>query len=284
MLSRMKIVGICRFSMIGQGDWKAYRNFNKQDLHKIYALKEKELFEERRIETRFNTFEKITLPSLKAQTDQDFTFLVVSSDRMPEPYKVRLRQICSAYSNILLRFVAPMHIVDAQHNIFNELNWEQQDCLQFRLDDDDAVSKRFIELLRSHGEALWAEHPKFAISFPNLLYSVVDGETKGVYKWFNPFLGVGLAIRNHKRSVYGYAHYRTPQALISLTDPSIFNLVTHHGVNDTPRHGKERLEKRGLIRSSTQEVEEIINQDFDFLSEEGKLLAGLIDSKGEFST
>ncbi|MCZ0960472.1 glycosyltransferase [Paracoccus benzoatiresistens] len=273
----MKIVGICRFSMIGQGDWKAYRNLEAQDLEKIYIEKERELFTESRMETRFRTFEKLTLASLQAQTDQDFLFVVVSSSRMPSIYRSRLEKLCAAYPNVLLRFVAPMHIVDAQKDILAELGLRQQDCLQFRLDDDDALSKRFVERLRMHGQALWEQYPVFAISFPNLIYSVIDGETKGLYRWFNPFLGIGLAVRNPKRSVYGYAHYKIPQAVIGLTDPSICSLVTHHGMNDTPRHRKEILRKRGMVRSSLDELQRLINQNFDFLSAEGRSLAGLVE-------
>jgi len=273
----MKIVGICRFSMIGRGDWKAYRNVDEHNLRKIYEEKEVELFSKGRIETRLKTFEKITLASLKSQTDQNFIFLVVSSDKMPESYKVRLKFLCDTHPNVILRFVSPMHIVDAQNIIFKELDINQEDCVQFRLDDDDGLSKRFIEKLRDHGQSLWMKYPKFSISFPNLLYSVVDGDTKGIYRWFSPFLGIGLSVRNNKRSVYGYAHYRIPQAIIGLTDPSIFNLVTHHGMNDTPRHRTEKLEKRGMVKASMKEIEEIIDANFDYLSDEGKILAGLID-------
>lgn len=115
-----------------------------------------------------------------------------------------------------------------------------------------------------------------AISFPNLIYPVIDGDAQGLYRWFNPFLGVGLAVRNPKRSVYGYAHYRIPQALPGLTDPTIFNLVTHHGMNDTPRHRKAILKKRGLVRSSSENLQKIIHTNPGlFLSDEGRRLAGL---------
>lgn len=275
MAPGMTILGICRFSMIGQGDWKAYRRLDAQDLERIYAQKEIELFGGNRMETRLRTFEKLTLASLKAQTDQDFIFLVVSSDRIPDHYRSRLERLCSACPNVVLRFVAPMHVVDAQKDILPELGLRQQDCLQFRLDDDDALSKRFVERLRLHGQALWTQYPVFAISFPNLIYSVIDGDTQGLYRWFNPFLGIGLAVRNPKRSVYGYAHYKVPQAIIGLTDPSICNLVTHHGMNDTPRHRKEILKKRGMVKSSTEELADVIKSNFDFLSEQGRVMAGL---------
>lgn len=270
----MKIVGICRFSMIGQGDWKAYRKLEPQNLERIYAEKEAELFTESRMETRLATFEVLTLASLKAQTDPDFIFLVVSSTRMPDPYKTRLERLCRDCPNVVLRFVPPMHIVDAQKDILAELGLKQQDCLQFRLDDDDALSKRFIERLKLHGQTLWA-HPAFAISFPNLIYSVIDGDTQGLYRWFNPFLGVGLAVRNPKRSVYGYGHYKIPQALLGLTDPTIFNLVTHHGMNDTPRHRREILKKRGMVKTPLEDLQPVINANFDFLSEQGRAMAGL---------
>ena len=271
----MHIVGICRFSMIGRGDWKAYRNVSEEELEKIYAEKEVELFSEERMGTRLATFSQLTLASVRAQTDKDFVFVVVSSDRMPSVYREKLATLCGEDPRIVLRFVPPIHIVDAQKVILEELGLPQENCVQFRLDDDDAVSSRFVERLRSNCAALWGAHSSFAVSFPNVIYSVLGGDTEGVYKWFNPYFGIGLAVRNPRRSVYGYAHYRIPQALVGLTDPSIVNLVTHHGINDTPRHPKERLKKRGLLKMDKTDLEQALNAHFGYLTREARELSGL---------
>lgn len=59
--------------MIGQGDWKAYHKLDPENLDRIYAEKEAELFTGPRMETRLRTFRALTLASPMAQTGPDFT-------------------------------------------------------------------------------------------------------------------------------------------------------------------------------------------------------------------
>ncbi len=275
MKDNMTIIGICRFSMIGRGDWKAYRNIEEGDLERIYQQKEQELFDDARMEARFLTFEQLTLASLDAQADQDFKLLVISSDRMPQTYRERLKKLCSSRPYVILRFVAPMHVADAQTRILDEMGLELKDCLQFRLDDDDCLSKDYIRKLRKHGDTLWKAHGAFAVSYPTVIYSVMDGPTQGLYRWFNPFLGVGVAVRHPQRTVFGFAHYRIPTVMVALTDPSVPSIVTHYGMNDTPRHAKEILAKRGMKKSSRDELARLLTRHFDFLTEKGIEAAGL---------
>lgn len=275
MTRKMTIVGICRFSMIGRGDWKAYRNVEDKDLEPIFKEKEKELFSEERMAARFETFEQLTIASLDAQTDPDFKLLVISSDRMPKTYRQKLQALCDARPYVELRFVPPMHVADAQIKTLEEMGLELKDCLQFRLDDDDCVSKDYIRKLHKHGDTLWKAHGAFAVSFPTVIYSVIDGPTQGLYRWFNPFLGVGVAVRHPQRTVFGFAHYRIPTVMVALTDPSVPSIVTHYGMNDTPRHAKEILAKRGMKKASREELDRIIERHFDFLQGQGAKTAGL---------
>ena len=53
------------------------------------------LFAPDRMEARFATFEHLTLASLKAQTDGDFTFVVLASSLMPETWQDRLEALCA---------------------------------------------------------------------------------------------------------------------------------------------------------------------------------------------
>lgn len=271
----MNIVGVCRFSMIGRGDWKAYRNINEADLESVYKQKEEELFTDERLEARFTTFEHLTLASIGAQTDKNFLFVVISSDRMPHKHQKRLENICGNYPNVILRFVSPMHVADAQANILSEAGLHLKNCLQFRLDDDDCLSCDYIRKLRKHGETLWNGHNVFAISFPTVIYSVIDGETQGLYRWFNPFLGVGVSVRHNTRTVFGFAHYKIPTSMVALTDPSVPSIVTHYGMNDTPRHAEQILRKRGMVRASHEDLDRLIGRHFGFLSIEGLAAAGL---------
>ncbi|WP_081614911.1 glycosyltransferase [Paracoccus sp. N5] len=265
------ILGVCRFSMLGRGDWKAYRNKSDDELEAIYEDKAAELFAAERMEARLATFEHLTLASMRAQSDPNFRFLVLSSDRMPEAYRTRLEQICAVAPQVELRFVAPMHVSEAITMLAPELALNLPDTVQFRLDDDDCVSKDFIRRLRRHAACLW-RNAHFAVSFSSLYYCVTDGPTEGIYNWYSPFFSAGAAVRHSTRTVFDYGHYKIPQHLVSVTDPHFPCIVTHRGDNDTPRHEAQTLRKRGMTRASEDDVRRVRERHFGYLSAEGMAL------------
>ncbi|WP_199260008.1 putative rhamnosyl transferase [Paracoccus binzhouensis] len=267
----INIVGICRFSMLGRGDWKAYRNQPEEALEAIYAQKAKELFDPQRLEARLATFEHLTLRSLTHQTDPNFIFLVISSDRIPDRYGDRLAQICATEKRVILRFVPPMHISDAIRMIAGEKGWSLPDTVQFRLDDDDCVSEEYIRRLRRHAAGMW-RNGNFGISFSQQFYCITDGPTEGIYDWYSPFFSAGAAVRSAGRTVFDFGHYQIPLRMTAVTDPHFPNIVTHRGDNDTPRHAPETLRKRGMRKASPQEIQRIYGRHFDYLTDEGLAL------------
>lgn len=266
------ILGVCRFSMLGRGDWKAYRNKTDDQLEAIYEEKAAELFAPERMQARLATFEHLTLASMRAQSDPNFRFLVVSSDRMPREYRVQLERICAAVEQVELRFVAPMHVSDAITMLAPELGVELPDTVQFRLDDDDCVSKDFIRRLRRHASGMW-RNAHFAVSFSSLYYCVTDGVTEGIYNWYSPFFSAGAAVRHSTRTVFDYGHYKIPQHLVSVTDPHFPCIVTHRGDNDTPRHEAQTLRKRGMSLASEADVRRVHERHFSYLGPEGLALS-----------
>lgn len=269
----VRILGVCRFSMLGRGDWKAYRNQPDDALEAIYANQARELFTPDRLEARLATFEHLTLRSLANQSDADFRFLVVSSDRLPDRYRDRLQQICKGVDQVVLRFLSPTHISDAIHGIAPDIGLDLPETVQFRLDDDDCVSRDYIRRLRRHAASLW-RNAHFAVSFPAHFYCISDGPTEGIYNWFSPFFSAGAAIRHSSRTVFDYGHYAIPTRLVAVTDPHFPNIVTHRGDNDTPRHAPEILRKRGMSRASRADVERAVERHFDYLTDAGMELCG----------
>ena len=79
------IIGHVRFSVYGVTDTKLRPDRANAALARLY--------DETRMARRFFLFERLTLPSLLAQTDQDFRVVIMSSDVMPDRYKDRLLQI-----------------------------------------------------------------------------------------------------------------------------------------------------------------------------------------------
>lgn len=277
MLERdIQIVGVCRFSMIGRGDWKAYRGVSDDQLEAIYETKALELFAPERMKARLATFKHLTLRSMSSQSDQNFTFLVVASDRIPDIFRTELEAMCAEVKQVVLRFVPPMHVSDALRQFFAEADIEMGDTIQFRLDDDDCVSKDFIRRLRRHAFAMW-RNANFAVSFPSIYYCVTDGPTKGIYDWYSPFFSAGAAIRQNTRTIFDYGHYKIPHHLVAVTDPHFPCIVTHAGNNDTPRHEAATLRKRGMAIAEHDRVIRNLARHFDFLTEEGLRLSTLPD-------
>lgn len=263
--------------MLGRGDWKLFRRITEDKLEAAYATQARQLFTPERLERRLDIFEELTIKGLKAQRDQDFSFLVISSDRMPTDYRDRLKAICAQLPQVTLRFFPPVHVVTAQKEIMEDLGLSFSESIQFRLDDDDGVSTEFIHRARRIAASLWA-YDRFGISFGQHLYSVTDGDTAGVYDWFYPFLGTGAFLRSRNRSVFDFAHRAIQMRMLSATEPDCPNIITHSGMNDTARHSDVILRKRGMVRADPQKLERTLAKHFPYLSPRGRALCGLGDA------
>ena len=118
--------------MIRRGAW---------ELHYLYAPA--------RMEERFATFETMTLPPLRAQTDPDFTFVVVIGDSLPAQYRARLKAVLADMPQAVIQSHPPEQHRPVMKRIINSVRrMDNTPCLQFRMDDDDAVAVDFIARLR----------------------------------------------------------------------------------------------------------------------------------------
>lgn len=270
----MQLVGVCRFSLVGRGDWKEFQGKSAAEADAIAAARAKELFTAERMEARLRSFEKLTLASLAAQTDPEFKFIVLASELMPEPYRARLRRLCDAVPQVVLRFFPIIAAPAAQKAVFGELGLKYADVLQFRLDDDDCLCADFIELMKEYA-AGEATESIFVASLGGVLYSSVGGAQAGVYDWPVEFLGAGAAICHPRKSIYEYGHFALPRRFPSTVIPGRMALVTNNGMNDT-QFTSDLIQRRGMKLLSQAEVDATVAQNFPFLSRDAKTLAGLL--------
>ena len=56
------------------------------------------------LDERFRLFKRYCLPSIVGQTNQNFTWVILSSEQTPTKYKERLSQYAQTYSNIKLEY------------------------------------------------------------------------------------------------------------------------------------------------------------------------------------
>ena len=138
---KLEVIGLCRFSYPAQGGF--------QHRHESAEARAGYLYAPERMEERFRLFETITLPSLRAQSDQDFTFLVVIGTDFPQ--RERLEALLADLPQAVIRAYPP----DGKHRevmidaITSARRPGYRFSLQFRLDDDDGLGRRFVERLRA---------------------------------------------------------------------------------------------------------------------------------------
>ena len=79
-----KIIGVCRFSYLGDAGFRTLAGGAEQAAKALYAPG--------RMQRRFAYFENICLPSLDNQTDQDFVLVALIGDTMPFHFRKRLKR------------------------------------------------------------------------------------------------------------------------------------------------------------------------------------------------
>ena len=232
----MPVMGLVRFSILF-----SKQNFFTEMKDKSLEERWQTLFAPARMEARFTYFEALTLPSLTAQPDGDWRAVVFYSSEMPAVYRDRLMDMLAPHKHLGAVSVTPDQLMSAA--IREELDRYVPDRhrlrASFRLDDDDAMSARFMpqlwELLSTYGA------DQTALSFARGHYLKAEpGEGFRLAESIRNFgIGCGLTLigkGRNKRDVYnlGAPHRRVDQAFPTIADARapVF-LCTAHTRNDS---------------------------------------------------
>lgn len=277
----MRIVGLCRFSFVGGGDWRATRNLAPDEVRAAAADRAALLFDPQRLKARFATFEHLTLASLKAQTDPDFTFVVMASSLMPEGWQDRLERLCAQVPQVVLRYFPVMSAEAAQNMTFEELGIPYRKTLQFRLDDDDALCADYIEVMRAQTAPHISGRDIFAASLTGVMFSVLNRPDPVVYDWQVAFFSAGAALHHPRRSIFRFGHYALPQRFPHVAVPRGMALVTHDGTNDTGLPSEVRKKRRGMRKMTAAQIRSTQQRFFPFLTATGRTVAGLTPAPAE---
>ena len=103
------------------------------------------LFNPRRLSTKFNAFERMTAPSIKAQTYQGYTWLIYTSDQLPAAYKERLEKHEGAKIKIIYVKNFYEMEVDLDRRLRGKTNYTT-----LRIDDDDGLNPVFLEEINKY--------------------------------------------------------------------------------------------------------------------------------------
>ncbi|MBC7132312.1 MAG: putative rhamnosyl transferase [Roseovarius sp.] len=229
----MRVIGICRFSYPALGGFKR--------MHDTIEAREAYLYDPARMELRFRHFEALTLPSIAAQSDGDFTFLIVTGESLPAPWRERLHDITAAVPQVRILPCPPMrHRSAMQAAIKDALGADETESLQFRLDDDDAVGLGFVQGLRWFARATAKMRRKWRyVAFDyNRGYSVrlsaagIEAEEVISHFWA---CGLAMLFRpGDPRTVMNFGHHKLHHEMPTLINPAPpMYLRAHHDDNDT---------------------------------------------------
>lgn len=236
-----QVFGYMRFSFLGRNDTKIGRGVEDT------AERMRILYDPARMEERFHFLERITLPSLRAQTDPDFRLVIVSSPQMPDPFRERLASAIADLPQAEILWSEAAHVTHALDPwIERETAGATEPSVHFRLDDDDAIAAPMISWLKELGRTA----PRDAmISFPRGFYLGCNAGEPLLLRKFEPYIAIAWAFVNapgQVRNPYAAKHGGHYMNVPSVMDPREHAYIhVHHESSDT-RGAQDRKLKRAM--------------------------------------
>lgn len=233
-----QIVGVCRFSYLGEGGFEA----SKQGLEKL----EETLYDQQRMNRRFAFFERLCLPSLAAQTDQDFRLVVLIGTSMPMRFRTRLKGLAAQYPFIQICALEPHGPLNSTKRAYRRGLLDGADFMTgFRIDDDDAVAIDYIEKTRAAADQMitngWADQDNpVVVAFHRGLYWDLNDKQDPFYD-FREIGPLGLASAmvtkpDDHSNMFRWNHRRVAAYARCWSDPNDLMFVrTLHQHNDSDR-------------------------------------------------
>lgn len=257
----MQVFGYIRFSYLGRSDARMSRvpGATQDDYFQ-------RLFDPLRMETRFHFFEKICLPSIKAQTDQDFTIFIMASQDMPEPYKTRLEASVAEVPQIRVCYSDVPNILHAFRPVVKELTAKlTENSVHFRMDDDDAIGADLIANLRKM--ARHAE-PGTLLSLPRGFHLFSHKGRPYLLPKVEAFIAIGFAFVNapdSMRNPYASAHQKAFHRVPSMMEPRPHSYIhVAHASADTHEMHNKRVARqlKNIPDYDTAEFQDRLKMDF----------------------
>ncbi|MBY5932174.1 putative rhamnosyl transferase [Tateyamaria omphalii] len=142
----MQVVFQMRYSYFGKSGWRSRASKDPG-----------RLFSEERLKKRSYYFEKIALASLASQQDEDFKLVLLSSEGLPDWHKAYLGEMCKDVlgpdrAHVIFR--EPQRAGNCFRSYQHEALNSDDYTAQIVLDDDDAVSCDFVDVMRREALAM----------------------------------------------------------------------------------------------------------------------------------
>ena len=234
-----QIVGVCRFSYLGEGGFRTLDGDFDTAAETLYAIP--------RMLRRFAYFENICLPSLAAQTDPDFRLVALIADSMPFRWRKRLKGLMAQYPFLEVCTLEAAGPLNSTRRAFRRAwNGTSTYITGFRIDDDDAVAIDYIEKTRAISDQLltlgWADaETPAAICFHRGIYWDMARKEEEQFWDFSEKEPLGLASAmittpEGMANIYRWNHRKLASQVRCWIDPNDYMFVrTLHSQNDSDR-------------------------------------------------
>ncbi len=106
------------------------------------------ILDEDYLEERFNIFEKYTMQSMKKQTNQNFTWLILFHKRTPDKFKQKIQQLKKElnFEDLYFDDENKFDFLDYCNNQEEETEW----FITTRIDNDDMFAKDYINKIQEY--------------------------------------------------------------------------------------------------------------------------------------
>lgn len=236
----MQVIGFCRFSYPALGGFQVEHDNIEDRRAYLYAAG--------RMEERFRHFEAITLPGLKAQTDPDFTFVILVGDDLPAEYADRLKNLTADMPQAIIETRPPRPHRDVCKEVINAQRGDcSAPCLQFRHDDDDAIAVTFVQRLREAAQdcrALVKAHRIVGFDWNRGYVARPDAKGLCAEPIVHPYWGVAQAMSvkaGVRQTIMNFGHQRLNQFMPTITfthEPMFIRGHNDHNDSRQKKHVK----------------------------------------------
>ncbi len=229
----MQIIGLCRFSYPAIGGFQVDHETTRDRIAYLWA--------DERLEERFRLLETVSLPCLRAQTDQKFDLILLIGDTFPRHHVKRLKDLTGDMPQVKIVAHPPRPSRELSKELLNGARRDpSKPCIQFRHDDDDACAIDFIEKMRSAARdvrPLLKKNRVVGFDWNKGYIAQVSAQGISATPNYRPFgtASMGVHIQGDcQMTIHNFMHERIPQHMpcVTFADEDMF-VRTHNGFNDS---------------------------------------------------
>lgn len=199
-----------------------------------FKKKESSLLSKKRLDFRFNLFEKFCLPSLKNQSLKDFKIIIIFDKDLKSEYIKKLNILCHEDYFIL-------HEWNINDNLSSNLwlkkyikNKDATYIITTRLDDDDMINYNINRRLKNYINKYNCKNKITSFGGGNFLNYYNKNRMELIrIKYDSLAVFMTMIDRLDKPNIYGYSHdsHNMPKRIIRFNNS--FIVVNHEEENDS---------------------------------------------------